>query len=393
VAIVDIDLKELKKTLNRIGPLNRVVKSKDGTIIDGLHRLAADPNWPTIQLDEIDTEDKKIIARLTLNWMSRELEPAEIEEAFTRLCQLHEEDWKGPYSQRIADITGWNIGTVEKYLPLEYKRRPQYKQRKGLSIPPLNLSKGKEYIKRLLPKYGLPTWLQPKRSMKVPMTPEHEREVVTYEYNVWEADLERPEGYGDASFPGNTSPNIAREVLLLYTKEGDLVLDNMAGSGTMLDMCKELNRRCISFDISPRRHDIEKGDARDLPLPDSSVDLIFSHFPHGDMHRYSRRRGDLSGMSQQQFLEESKKVMAEARRILKPNHYYAVLIGDQRKEKELIDWSAEFSIASKEFFKLHDKIIWYAKAHSTHRQSDKYDVTAEDNFCKQTFDTLLIFKK
>ena len=385
---MDIDIKELKKSLDKIRPLNRVVKSKDGTVIDGLHRLAADPNWPTVQLDEIDTEDKKIVARLTLNWMSRKVEPDEIKGAFTRLCQLHEDDWKGHYSQHIADITGWDIDTIEKYLP------PEYKQIKEARIPRLDLSKGTEYIKRMLLKYGSHTWLMPKRGVKVPMTPERERELVKYDYNVWEADLERPKGYGDASFPGNTSPNIAKAILLRYTKEGDLVLDNMAGSGTMLDVCKELNRRCISSDFSPRRHDIKEGDARDLPLPDNSVDFIFSHFPYGDMHRYSHHKGDLSGMSQRQFLEESRKVMAEAHRILKPNHYYAVLIGDQRKENELVDWSAEFSIMGREFFKLHDKIIWHAKGQSTYRQSDKYDViAAEHNFCKQTFDTLLIFKK
>jgi hypothetical protein len=386
---VATDLKELKKTLDRIGPLNRVVKSKDGTIIDGLRRAAADPNWPSIQLDEIDTEDKKIMARLTLNWMSRELEPAEIEGAFTRLCQLHQEDWKWPYSQRIADITGWDVNTIEKYLPPEYKRRPQYKPEKEPGIRPLNLARGKEYIKRLLAKSGLPAWLQPKPSRKAP-TPAYEGEA-SYQYNVWEASPERPQGYGEAGFPGNTPPDIAREILLRYTKEGDLVLDNMAGSGTMLDMCQQLNRRCISFDLSPRRPEIEKGDARDLPLPDNGVDFVFSHFPHGDMHRYSRRRGDLSRMPQQQFLEGARRVMAEASRILKPNHYYAVLIGDQRKDKELIDWSAEFSLAGREFLRLHDKIIWYAKANSTYR--DKYEPTTGENFCKPAFDTLLIFKK
>jgi SAM-dependent methyltransferase len=167
----------------------------------------------------------------------------------------------------------------------------------------------------------------------------------------------------------------------------------MAGSGTILDMCRELKRQCISWDICPIRPDVERGDVRATNFPDAHFDFIFAHFPYWNMHTYSNVEGDLSHMPQDGFRQESRRVMAEACRILKPGKYYAVLIGDQRKDKQIIDWSAEFSLMGQSLFQLHDKIIWYAHGQRAY-QGGYYDEWAACyNFCKQTFDTLLIFKK
>jgi len=76
-------------------------------------------------------------------------------------------------------------------------------------------------------------------------------------------------------------------MLKRYTEEGDLVVDPMAGSGTILDVCKEENRRCIAYDIAPTRPDIIQNDARHIPLFDSSVDMIFIDSPYGDNIKYN----------------------------------------------------------------------------------------------------------
>jgi DNA modification methylase len=332
----------------------------------------------------VDTEGKILEVRLTANWMRRNMKREEITRLLTELCEIHEEEWDGHYSRRIADITGFDIDTVEKYLPAMYKQQR--------SIPPLDFSKGKEYVKWWLLKYGreeLPQWFK-----KLPMPSDDDRGFARYHSNVWEASPERPKGYGDAAYHGNTSPEVAREILVRYSNEGELVLDNMVGSGTILDMCGKLRRECLSYDISPSRSEILKADARNLALPDNHVDFAFSHFPYGDMVGYSGLDGDLSIMAQEKFLEESRKVMLEVHRVLKPGRFYAVLIGDQRKDKQVIDWSAEFSRMGRELFTLHDKIIWYAKGQTAYRGNDRLDLqAAEHNFCKPTFDTLLVFKK
>src|SRR3954452_19805120 len=46
-------------------------------------------------------------------------------------------------------------------------------------------------------------------------------------------------------------------LLQRYTRENDVVMDPMCGSGTTLDVCKDLNRQGVVFDIAPIRKDIK----------------------------------------------------------------------------------------------------------------------------------------
>ncbi len=61
---------------------------------------------------------------------------------------------------------------------------------------------------------------------------------------------------GDPNFHGNSPTQIVENSILFYTKEGDIVLDPMAGSRTTIDVCKKLNRQCIASDIKSAREDI-----------------------------------------------------------------------------------------------------------------------------------------
>ena len=54
----------------------------------------------------------------------------------------------------------------------------------------------------------------------------------------------------DAKWRGNWSPYIPRNLLLRYSQEGDLVLDQFAGGGTTLVEAKLLNRNIIGVDIN-----------------------------------------------------------------------------------------------------------------------------------------------
>ena len=53
------------------------------------------------------------------------------------------------------------------------------------------------------------------------------------------------------SFRGNFAPQIARNIILRYSQEGDTVLDPMVGGGTTLIETKVLHRRGIGRDINP----------------------------------------------------------------------------------------------------------------------------------------------
>lgn len=54
----------------------------------------------------------------------------------------------------------------------------------------------------------------------------------------------------NSKWRGNWTPYIPRNILLRYSEEGELVLDQFAGGGTTLVEAKLLNRNIIGVDIN-----------------------------------------------------------------------------------------------------------------------------------------------
>ncbi|UQK61585.1 TRM11 family SAM-dependent methyltransferase [Ezakiella coagulans] len=160
----------------------------------------------------------------------------------------------------------------------------------------------------------------------------------------------------DAKWRGNWSPYIPRNIILRYSKEGDLVLDQFAGGGTTLVEAKLLNRNIIGVDVNDlalnrcvEKTDFEidsemgkvyikKGDARNLDfIKDNSIDLICTHPPYANIINYSEGiTEDLSLLNVKDFLVEMEKVASESFRVLKKGKFCAVLMGDTRKNGHVI---------------------------------------------------------
>ena len=70
---------------------------------------------------------------------------------------------------------------------------------------------------------------------------------------------------GSKDYQGATPSWVIWQVLERYTRKNDLVVDPMAGSGTTLDVARDLGRRALAYDLSPSRNDILRADARKLP--------------------------------------------------------------------------------------------------------------------------------
>src|SRR5947209_15343182 len=100
--------------------------------------------------------------------------------------------------------------------------------------------------------------------------------------------------YGDThqgrpGYQGATPSYIIWNLLQRYTRPKELVVDPFAGSGTTLDVARDLDRRALGNDVHPARKDIFRVDARKLPpeLP-GKVDFVFmdppysTHLDYGD---------------------------------------------------------------------------------------------------------------
>ncbi|MEW5884493.1 MAG: DNA methyltransferase [Armatimonadota bacterium] len=194
--------------------------------------------------------------------------------------------------------------------------------------------------------------------MDAPETPSTDVECTT----VWSFPKRGDWATHSPGYRGNWAPQIPRNLMLRYTKEGDTVLDPMVGGGTTMIECKLLNRRGIGFDINPAAVRltqsalrfssaaspeiiIKRGDARDLRgVDDSSVDLVVMHPPYADIVQYSDGKipGDLSNHHKiEEFSTEMAQVAHSAYRVLRPGKYCGVLIGDTRRKGMYVSISSE----------------------------------------------------
>ena len=157
-----------------------------------------------------------------------------------------------------------------------------------------------------------------------------------------------------SKYRGNWAPEVVRNLILRYSKEGDFLLDPMVGGGTSAIEAKLLNRNLLALDINPNAIELTKkavdfecefnpkikimqNDCRDLSfLKDESIDLVLFHPPYADIIKYSNKEiaGDLSNIHNlDEFCNEIEIVAKELYRVLKKDKYCAVLIGDTRRNK------------------------------------------------------------
>lgn len=356
---------DYNRSTKKVGQLIPILRASDGEVIDGVHRLEEVPSWESVKLHHIKTKVEKLAARVVANMCRRDIPKKEKDEWVTNLAKELQRQGvkKGQIAKEISELTGMSERWALTYLPKKFKEEEKVKAGKATAArhaaeraitselkdtfsdvleqveetvaeAPDKTDRVVEIVKEEL--RSIPKRLAgfPKKSRKMgkkfaKLREWEERGIIPY--TVWDFRY-RDDYAGDKDFHGNCSPQLVEQCVWRFTKEGDLVVDPMAGSGTVLDVCRRYNRHCVGYDIKPTRKEIIRNDSRKIPLEDNSVDMVFIHPPYWNLIHFTKARENLSDLSRAKRLEDYlamlKEVFKECYRILKLRRYMCILIGD-----------------------------------------------------------------
>jgi len=159
-----------------------VLKAADGEILDGCHRLNSDPSWKSMVLENIDTPEKKIIARLVANFHRRTVLNEEKAEWINQLAEIYRNNGlkveaetnaekaslfkPNEIVKKISEVTGLCRRTVRMYLEphfkqdvhrnLDPKQHPHYKDPEEVILTALSYRRpqyAREVIERFKEKH------------------------------------------------------------------------------------------------------------------------------------------------------------------------------------------------------------------------------------------------
>lgn len=208
---------------------------------------------------------------------------------------------------------------------------------------------------------------------------------------------------GDKNYVGATPSWVIWQLLSRYTREGDVVVDPMCGSGTTIDVAADVGRKGIGFDLAPSREDIQQADARKLPLDDASADFVFIDPPYSTHVNYSDdpacigKLDALDEAGRDAYYRAMRQVIAESFRVLKNRRYMGLYVSDSfRKRKPPLPSfepiGFELFAILREFYKPVD-IICVVRKNQKLQRGNWRKAAVEENFFLRGFNYLFIMKK
>lgn len=221
---------------------------------------------------------------------------------------------------------------------------------------------------------------------------------------------EKPGEAAGKAYAGATPSWVIWQVLQRYTREGDLIVDPMCGSGTTLEVARDLKRRALGYDLAPSRPDIFRADARALPLEDAKADFVFIDPPYSTHIDYSQdpacigkldAAGEDGGAA---YFGAMDRVFAEIDRVLKDRRYLAVYVSDSWRKRRggqgpdagesvFMPIGFElFAMLRERGFKAID-IVAVERFNQKLGHGQWHKAAEEGNFFLRGFNYLMIFKK
>lgn len=197
---------------------------------------------------------------------------------------------------------------------------------------------------------------------------------------------------------GQKPPELCADLIKIFTKESQTILDPLAGVGGSLLGAALTNRNAIGIELNKRWIDIYNqvcelenltkfpvihGDAK-IKLKEmkkESVDFVITDVPYWIMDQLTKTRSSAAGrqsklskfndnylQSKEEWLTDMKEIFTNILPILKHNSYMAVFIGDMYRGKEYHFLSAELAKTISEIhgYVLKSDIIWHDDSKMLH---------------------------
>jgi DNA modification methylase len=211
---------------------------------------------------------------------------------------------------------------------------------------------------------------------------------------------------GDKNYAGATPSWVIWQLLQRYTTPKDLVVDPMCGSGTTLDVARDLGRRALGYDLNPQRDDIFRVDARRLPLEDAKADFVFIDPPYSTHIDYSDdprcigkldaaepRDAGAANEHAEHYYDAMASVIAEIDRVLKPGAHMGLYVSDSfRKGKPFMPIGFELFALLRQHFEAVD-IIAVVRHNEKLGRGNWRKAAEEGNFFLRGFNYLFIMRK
>jgi DNA modification methylase len=211
---------------------------------------------------------------------------------------------------------------------------------------------------------------------------------------------------------GQKPPDLCADLLRVFTKKGQVVLDPFMGVGGTLLAASLCERRAVGIDVNPRWVGIYKevcereglqeqetveGNAQEAlqGLKARSFDCILTDVPYWRMDTASRSRGTFKRVggearpvrasklsafgsevyqSKEAWLESMREIFHQATTLLRPSAYLLSFVGDMYHDNEYHCLSAELAAVLRHIPELTWKanIVWYDVSKKLHIYGYQY---------------------
>jgi len=154
-------------------------------------------------------------------------------------------------------------------------------------------------------------------------------------YDVWNfSDCHKLMGY---QYVGNIPGQLILQLLYFYTKQQDIIVDPMAGSGTVVDACLLMNRQCLAYDNNPlssdKRIDIRKSDAIEaIRGLKHKANLIFLDPPYFKKKEKEYGPISISSLSRSEYLDYFTSLSKECIKRITPDGRVGLLMSDYTED-------------------------------------------------------------